>query len=364
MKSNDLRNQRLETLGTLCAGAMHNLNNCFAVIIASVDMLRRTGPRTDTNMLDGIEKAAKRGSEMVSQLLAFARGSNGAAFRPTSVESLILDLEAVLKSLFQSNIRLEISVSTATMPVQCDENQILQVLLNLCSNARDAMPNGGVLAVTAHDDGDMVQFTVHDDGAGIPPDVLPHIFEPFFTTKEGTGTGIGLSTVKAIVDSHGGSISVESGTSGTVFHVNIPVAREDPKPTGKFNGRGKVVLFVDDEEVLRNLGQWLLIDANYRVLLAKNGPTALTMIQMHDVDVVITDLAMPLMTGQQLMASIRGLGNNVPVIYMTGFDSQLLREPVPAASVQKPFTGDEMLTVLQRVLEDKDRATVEVKVKE
>jgi PAS domain S-box-containing protein len=222
-----LRAQRLETVGTLASGVAHDLNNILAPILMACEFLKDVQPtREAADMMEMAHKSAQRGAGVVNQLLTFVRGSDGkrTLVQPTP---LLADIWNVLRKALPKSIATECEFEPGLLPIFADATQLHQVLMNLCINARDAMPNGGKLTVKARNCGDSsISIRVEDTGTGIPADILDNIFDPFFTTKEpGKGTGLGLSTVLGIVKSHGGKVKVESREgSGTAFEIILPVA--------------------------------------------------------------------------------------------------------------------------------------------
>lgn len=223
-----LRAQRLESIGTLASGIAHDLNNVLAPILMACEALKDVQPTPEAReMMDVVVKSAQRGAGVVNQLLTFVRGSDG---KMTLVQSaaLLTDICSILTKTMPRNIITRCDIDAALSPIKADSTQIHQVLMNLCVNARDAMPNGGTLKVSARNASDsFIQIRVEDTGTGIQPDILEKVFDPFFTTKEpGKGTGLGLSTVVGIVKSHGGTVKVESheGT-GTVFEIMLPACK-------------------------------------------------------------------------------------------------------------------------------------------
>nr|WP_281721464.1 hybrid sensor histidine kinase/response regulator [Nitrosomonas nitrosa] len=236
MEKQFLRAQRLESVGTLASGIAHDLNNILAPILMACEVLKDVQPTPEAReMMDMAVKSAQRGAGVVNQLLTFVRGSDG---KLTFVQTatLLTDICGVLKKTLPKSIKTRCEIDPALLPIKADPTQIHQVLMNLCVNARDAMPNGGTLTVRASNFSEsIVVIRVADTGTGIPPDILDKIFDPFFTTKEpGKGTGLGLSTVVGIVKSHGGTLKVESHEgAGTVFEIMLPACSASPKPQNK-----------------------------------------------------------------------------------------------------------------------------------
>jgi PAS domain S-box-containing protein len=372
-----LRAQRMESIGTLAGGIAHDLNNVLAPILLAVEMLRKSIPSSkEQRLLDAIEVNARRGADVVRQLLTFGRGIEGER-KQLDVRPIILELEKVIRQTFSKLIEPNASVVEGLWPILGDETQVYQVLMNLCVNARDAMPDGGILSlkgenVTLDDHyvrfnvearpGPFVVLTVSDTGHGIPPDVLDKIFDPFFTTKDiGKGTGLGLSTVRGIVKSHGGFINVYSEIGkGTRFKVYFPAFRDssvgkDEKETMRSVpiGHGELILVVDDEEGIRDLVRNTLESFNYEVLTAANGSEALALYQANKnrIAVLLTDMMMPEMDGPTLMRAIREFDPSMKIILSSGLGSG---DPTKVRGVnavlQKPYTTEALITTLRNVL--------------
>ncbi|HET6407565.1 MAG TPA: PAS domain S-box protein, partial [Chthoniobacteraceae bacterium] len=316
-----LRAQRLESIGTLAGGIAHDLNNVLTPIIMSMGLLRLQIPDAEAqNTLDTIETSAHRGADMVRQVLSFAKGVESERV-PMNVRDLLKEIHKIVAETFPKNIELKISVKPGLWSMWGDPTQIHQVLLNLCVNARDAMPNGGQICITVRNEkiarscgtslrelaGRYVRIDVEDTGCGIPPNALESIFDPFYTTKEvGRGSGLGLSTSLAIAKSHGGFIQVSSEVGrGTTFTVNL-LASEDSidvldslGPRELPRGSGETILLVEDEAPLRSVAQQTLEAFGYRVLSAVDGAEAVAVYARHqdEIDAVITDMTMPIMDG-------------------------------------------------------------------
>lgn len=376
-----LRAQRMESIGTLAGGIAHDLNNVLTPILMSIELLRLDLPAAErSETLASIEGSAQKGAAMVRQLLSFARGVEGRR-EVVRVERILSDIERIVRDTFMKTIRVQCTVEEGVPPVLGDPTQLHQVLLNLCVNARDAMPSGGSIALSAsrrvvgaaqvfgHDGvapGTFVALEVRDTGEGIPGDVLDRIFEPFFTTKDvGLGTGLGLSTSMAIVRSFGGFIEVRSVVGeGSTFVVYMPVADENAiaeAPASSpplLRGDGELVLVVDDETAIRDITRRSLEAFGYRVLLAADGAEALALFARHsaDVAVVITDLMMPVLDGAIAIRAIRRLSATVPIIVVSGVEPDAAAGSVLRATegtlrqLQKPYRADELLRVLYEVL--------------
>jgi PAS domain S-box-containing protein len=376
-----LRAQRMESIGTLAGGIAHDLNNILAPIMLSVDLLRE-GARTESEraLLGSLMSSARRGADLVGQVLTFARGVQG---RRVAVDlaHLLQELAQVMRETFPKNIEIEFRPRHPVWPVTGDPTQIHQVLLNLCVNARDAMPRGGRLTLGLENveidansaamspglqPGPYVLINVQDDGVGIPPEQRDRIFEPFFTTKEvGKGTGLGLSTSLAIVKSHGGFINLYSEVgNGSQFKVYFPAdaVREDPEVSSDDSprlprGQGETILVVEDEEVIREVAQAILEGLGYRVLVAANGAEAIGVYARHQstIAVVLTDMAMPVMDGEALMVALKALNPRVRVIGSSGFAVNGLPPKARSAGIQhfiaKPYTAESLLKTIRTVLE-------------
>ncbi len=374
-----LRAQRMESIGTLAGGIAHDINNVLSPILMSVNLLRRRANDDEsTRRLEVIERAASRGAAMIRQLLGFARGIEGER-RPLAVSPLVEETLRIVGETFPRNIGVQATVSADTRPIDGDQTQLQQVLLNLCVNARDAMPDGGQLSVRAANvtmgadeaartldarEGSYVQLTVEDTGMGIAPELLEKIFDPFFTTKPtGKGTGLGLSTSLAIVKGHGGFLRVRSEPGvGTRVEVYLPAAEmyeEVPRDeTGGDvpRGNGETVLVVDDEAPIRAMTRDALESQGYRVLEAADGAEAIATYaaNANDVVVVVTDLMMPVMDGSALIQVLHGLAPRVRLIAVSGLaTSREARHAMAqgaAAFLGKSSTDAALLSTVARVL--------------
>jgi PAS domain S-box-containing protein len=379
-----LRAQRLESLGTLAGGIAHDLNNVLAPILISIELLRmddRDPGRLES--LATIEASAKRGAAMVQQVLTFARGVEGKRL-PIDAGRVAREVERIARDTFPKDITIRVSVAPDLWPITADATQIHQILTNLCVNARDAMPKGGTLTIALvnaavdeglarmHPDaraGRYVVLTVGDTGVGIPQAVQQRLFEPFFTTKEvGKGTGLGLSTVHSIVRSHGGFIDVHSEPGrGAQFVVHLPASSngqmaapavpESPLP----RGHGELILVVDDEESIRSIVQRTLERFGYRVLQAADGAEGLMVYreQRGAIDVILTDMAMPVMGGPAMIAELLTIDPKIRIVASSGLTSGGSVADALAAGVtdfvSKPYTAEVLLSTLQRVLRERPR---------
>lgn len=374
-----LHAQRLEAIGSLASGIAHDVNNILAPISMIAPMLKSklTNP-ADERMLTIVERSAARGAHVIRQLLTFSRGTPGGR-GPVQIRHLVKEMMGIMRETFPREIDITSDLPLDLPPVEGDATQLHQVLMNLCVNARDAMPTGGCLTIKLRKlslnaeavgklggttPGSYVVMTISDTGHGIPAEISPRIFEPFFTTKEfGHGTGLGLSTVLGISKAHGGFASFESETHhGTSFHVYLPVAagKLAPPTPGPGNhtplGRSELVLFVDDESGVRMAAQHVLEQHGYRVLTAASGREGLGLFlsQSRSVRVVVTDLMMPEMGGIALIQALRELDPELPMLGVSGLDDAGKRQQLSELGVSefllKPFTPAELVAAIEREL--------------
>jgi nitrogen-specific signal transduction histidine kinase/ActR/RegA family two-component response regulator len=371
----ELRAQRLESIGTLACGVAHDLHNVLGPILLSAELLRMDSPGLDTEALDLIESSAKRGADMVKQLLTFVKGAEGERL-PVQTPTLIHELDRLIRRSFPKTIELRTEVGEDLEAILGDATQLHQVLLNLGINARDAMPGGGTLTLKAANleidpaaasavaearPGAYVTWSVTDTGTGIPSEILDRIFEPFFSTKgPDHGTGLGLSTVSGIVKSHGGFVQVASVLGqGSTFTVCLPVA--PPGADGalashaelRFRGFGQTVLVVDDDPAIRKFLRTLLARQNFKVLTASDGAAALIQMAENQADLraVITDLEMPNMDGLTFARVLKAKLPRAGIIVLSGrMDEQTADEfdkMGAIAVLQKPFKPEQLLAALE-----------------
>jgi len=372
-----LRAQRMDSLGTLAGGIAHDLNNVLAPIVMAAQVLKRKLPdERSQRMVAAIELGTERAANMVKQILTFARGAEGqrVVLEPRII---VQDIRKIIEETFPKTIRIKEEMARDLWNVAGDPTQLHQVLLNLCLNARDAMPQGGVLTLRAENadidsqyagmnpdakPGPHVVVTVMDTGSGIPVALKERVFEPFFTTKEtGKGTGLGLSTSISIVKGHGGFVHLYSEEGrGTTFKVHVPAitaaaARDaEPKPAPPL-GSGELLLVVDDEAAIRELTKETLESYGYRVLTAADGAEAVAVFAREhgSVDAVVTDMSMPLMDGPSAIRALRKMDPRIKIITMSGLVpgvAESERTEGADAYLLKPFTADALLTTLRTVL--------------
>lgn len=375
-----LRAQRMESLGTLASGIAHDLNNVLAPILMSVELLQLKFPDAHTQRLLKIVAAAgKRGTELVGQVLSFARGGlegddTGFALRKTvQLRHLLKEIQYIIAETFPKSIELYTDIKLDLWKICGDTTQLHQVLMNLVVNARDAMPNGGRLKISAENKvidqeytsfnqsakpGCYVVITVRDTGTGIPPEIIERIFEPFFTTKEvGKGTGLGLSTVIGIVKSHGGFVNVESELGGTSFQVYLPAAEGSDQQVEELElpkGNGELILVVDDESAIRETTKTILETYNYQVLTAGDGVEALTLYaQYHqEISVVLVDMMMPSMDGSITIYSLQKINPESKIIAISGLASNeqiALSAGNSVTFLSKPCTAKDLLQTISSI---------------
>jgi PAS domain S-box-containing protein len=379
MEQQFLRAQRMESIGTLAGGIAHDLNNVLAPILMSIDLLRLTNRDERAQaVLSTIETSAKRGADMVQQILSFARGVEGRRML-INIRTIVDDVQHLVQDTFPKDIRFQTELGPDLPLFSGDHTQVHQVLLNLCVNARDAMPKGGTLRVAVSclevdsnyagmtqdsKPGRYLMIKVTDTGVGIPQNLVDRIFDPFFTTKElGKGTGLGLSTVLAIVKSHDGFLNVYSEPgSGTTFSVCFPAAADlsdrlaDAPEEKHPRGSGELILIVDDEAAVRTITQQTLESFGYRVITAADGTEAVALYSMHreEVAVVVTDMMMPVMGGQVTIQVLKRLDPDVKIIAASGLSNEVSSARFTSLGVDhflpKPFTAQTILAALHEVL--------------
>jgi PAS domain S-box-containing protein len=379
MEGQFLRAQRMESIGTLAGGIAHDLNNVLSPIIMAIELLKmKNNDPVSLDVLTTIENSARHGADMVQQVLSFARGVEGERLT-VQPKHLVKEMQKIVADAFPKNIEMKLTYKPELWTVLGDPTQLHQVLLNLCVNARDAMPDGGRITVAAENvvldehftamhletkAGPYVVIEVQDNGAGIPSALLEKIFDPFFTTKEtGKGTGLGLSTSLAIIKSHGGFIQVDSEIGrGSTFRLYLPAQlteaaeEQDAAQSLLRRGRGELILVVDDEASIRTVTQQTLEAFGYRVVVACDGVDAVSVYaQQHtEIAAVITDMMMPIMDGPamiQVLANINPLGKVIAASGLKG-QYQITKGAYPTVKdfLPKPYTTEEILQTLAGVL--------------
>jgi two-component system, cell cycle sensor histidine kinase and response regulator CckA len=375
-----LRAQRLENIGKLASGVAHDMNNILAPVLMGIDLLRsRLSDPSSVNILNTMHTSSRRGADLVKQILAFARGVKSERV-PVQLRHLLNDVEKIMRGTSSKAVRIVADTPKDLWTVTADGTQMHQVLMNLCINARDAMPGGGTLTLSASnvtlqeplkrwgleiDPGPYVTMEVRDTGTGISAEILDKIFEPFFTTKElGKGTGLGLSTVQAIARGHSGLVDITSVPNrGTAVIVYIPAkgspqAAEEKETQTPPAGNGELILVVDDEAAIRDIARATLEAFGYQVISASDGAEALALFVQHrkDVRLVLTDVNMPILDGRVFVHSIQRIEPDARVILASGSAPGIggdlpPREGIVRAHLAKPFTAEELLRAVAAVIQ-------------
>lgn len=373
LQSQFLRMQRLQSVGTLAGGIAHDLKDSLTPILLAVHMARaavKEGP--GLKYLETIERAAMRSTDIIKQILAFARGAEGEK-RLLQPQYIVRELDKILSQTLPQNIQVSIELPEEDWMVNGDATQLHQVLMNLCVNARDAMPSGGTLSIQMenmtldasmasrlHVDaraGEYVCLRVKDTGTGIAPEVMEKLFEPFVTTKEvGKGTGLGLSSSLGIVRSHGGFILVESGAGlGTTFSVFVPAVKGTPPGTGTARlerpaqGKGELILVVDDEKDVREMIGETLEQSGYKVILVKEGPEAVALFARQPAEVMLAliDFRMPVLDGVTTARAMRYLRQDARIILLSEVDEKeemlMASNGLRLGRLVKPFSVEALL---------------------
>jgi PAS domain S-box-containing protein len=373
------RAQRMESLGTLAGGIAHDMNNILAPILLSINVLKtKMHNLHDRKMIDLLEATANRGAELVKQVLAFARGTDSVR-SPLQIRHLIDEIRKFTQGTFPPSISIEVNAPRDLWTIMGDPTQVHQILLNLCVNARDAMPDGGTITLTAENvtldehfarmfieasAGPYVVISVKDTGTGIPPEIQEKIFEPFFSTKEtGKGTGLGLSTLYSIVKGHGGFINVFSEVGkGSEFKIYLPasepVVEQAPhvKTPKSPVGHGELILLVDDEVAVREISKISLEANGYSVITANDGAEAIALYAQRrdDIRLVVTDMGMPNLDGPALVRVLRNMNPGILIIGASGITEKFkpagAREAGMNMFLAKPYTADRLLCAIHEVL--------------
>jgi PAS domain S-box-containing protein len=371
--------QKMEAFGQLAAGIAHDFNNLLTSIGGFSELLLREAPEDSQQQEDlrQIKIAAQRAADLTRQLRLFTRQEEGKRF-PIRLNSAVEEIHALLERSLPKEITVELHLEPGLWAAEADPSQMSQVLMNLCVNARDAMPDGGTLtletrnmtldeeetrAILSAQPGRYVRLSVSDTGCGMSSEVQARLFEPFFTTKEaGKGTGLGLAVVYGIVKAHGGFINFYSEVDqGSTFHLYLPAIRlaveERETKAAELPTGTETVLLVDDEESVRKLGQRILKRCSYTVLMAKNGVQALEVYQAHqgEIALVVLDALMPEMGGRECLRRLRELDPQVKVLISTGYTADSSAQELMAEGalgiVEKPFLLQDFATAVRTVLD-------------
>jgi signal transduction histidine kinase/CheY-like chemotaxis protein len=375
---------KMEAVGQLAGGIAHDFNNLLTAIIGNVvEVLKGTPAGHPAHeMLRAADTSAKRAAELTAQLLSFSRRQT-LRLKPISLTRTVDEAMLILRPAIDPRVRIRLDAEEGVWPVLADSAQMASVLVNLCLNARDAMPRGGDLRVglanvvvdegyaRAHvyaAPGDWVRLSVEDTGVGMAPEVAQRVFEPFFTTKpQGAGTGLGLAMVYGTVKAHGGWITCQSAAGvGTRFELFLPRTDQpaepeaSPTPTPEEVATDMdeptTVLLVDDEPAIRTLAKRILEMQGYRVLLAEDGLDALeTFTEMREhIGLVILDLTMPRLSGHDTYRRMREIDPGVRVLFSSGYSADQLDESEAGAGfVSKPYRPDELARAVKLALQGK-----------
>jgi signal transduction histidine kinase/ActR/RegA family two-component response regulator len=375
--------QKLESIGTLASGIAHDFNNILGIILGHSTLLERLreSPQMHAESVAAITKATQRGASLVKQLMLFARKAEP-LLESVKVNNIIGELTRLLRETFPKTIIISTSLQHDLPAIVADSSQIHQVLLNLFVNARDAMQSSGTLSISTRTiDGkavssqfskatarQYVQIEVTDTGIGMDEATRQRIFEPFFTTKgPGRGTGLGLSVVFGIVEHHSGFIDVRSKPGeGTSFTVYLPITERAPeirqrvsKSIEEIPGGTETILVIEDEEMLRSLAKGILVSKGYKVLIAEDGMQGVEIYQSHqkEIAVVLSDVGLPLLSGQDVFKKIRAINPGAKIILASGyFDPETKSEMFNAGLknfIQKPYMHDEVLKKIREAIDAK-----------
>ncbi|MGK7890605.1 MAG: response regulator [Leptolyngbyaceae cyanobacterium] len=402
-----LRAQRLESLGTLASGIAHDLNNILTPVLGVVQLLPLQFPDLSDRtrlLLDTLDSSARRGADLVKQILSFSRGVEGKRMS-LNLTHLLKEIQDLVRQTLPKTIEIQSSIDPDPWPILGDATQLHQIFMNLCVNARDAMPDGGQLIIAAQNqmvDRAMLErnsvmpasvmatapnmapvsmvasatrspsnpmphviVTITDTGTGIPPDVIDRIFDPFFTTKPlGKGTGLGLSAVIGIVKSHGGWVDVQSQVGqGSTFTVGLPATpqgQEEVEPIQPLrHGQQELILVVDDEVSILEVARLMLESHHYRVMTANSGKEAIALFHQHQdaIACVVMDMMLPEMDGPAILKAMLAQRPNLPCLAMSGLHS---KQTVAIALKQgfghfipKPFTQNDFLSAVQQTIPER-----------
>ena len=372
--------QKMEGLGTLAGGIAHDFNNILTIILGYASQLEIRHPRPEQipTAVKVIKEAVERGATLVQQLLTSARQTE-ARLSAVDLNALLREVERMLQATFPKMINFKLDLDPNFPLVTADRSQIHQVLLNLCVNARDAMPNGGTIFMqtslaartevgqyfTGAEAERYACISVQDNGTGMTPEIKAHIFEPFYTTKErAKGTGLGLSVVYGVVNNHNGFVQVESEPgAGTTFHVYLPVEQDSARAENGLvsdqpfrTGQPQTILLVEDEDMLRELGIEILSSEGYRVLAARDGVEAVELFATHrdDIGLVVCDLGLPRLGGREAFLKMKEIKSSVRAIVASGYLEPSLRSEILKAGVidtiQKPYDFRELLERIRSII--------------
>lgn len=374
-ESDLLRTQRMESIGSLASGIAHDLNNILSPVLMSTAILKRkiTDPKI-LRIVNTLEISASRGADIIKQILTFSRLSQ--AHEKVDINKLMNGIENIISGTFPKSIISSINIQPDIWDISGDKTQLYQVLLNICVNARDAMPEGGKLSINVENifidkhyslmeqnvkEGKYIVISISDTGEGIKPEIISKIFDSFFTTKEvGKGTGIGLSIVNKIVKNHKGFINVYSEVGkGTTFKIYIPsiLSLEGDDSDNSIEetnlGAGELILVVDDEPAIREITKETLEEHGYNVVLASDGTDAISLYvqYINEIKVIIMDMNMPKLDGLSTIQIIRKINPNIKIIAVSGLnDNTKDINGITEYFLEKPFTASKILKLLIEAL--------------
>ena len=376
-----LQSQKMESIGNLAGGIAHDFNNLLGGILGYATFVKRKLSTRDKiyQSIEAIERSAQRAAELTKQLLGFARRGKYQV-RPIECNALIREIVHILKRTIDPRIAIEVDPDPRLSLMEGDEAQIQQALMNICLNARDAMPKGGTLKIASRNqrmipdqasrqrgmkEGSYIRLAISDTGTGLSPEVRDRIFEPFFTTKaKGQGTGLGLSMVYGIIQNHGGMIEVQSQVGiGSTFTVLLPAMAsaalngEALPPVPDIHQGRETILLVDDEEIIRELGIDILEDRGYQVFSASEGKEAVRIYRerIGEIDLIILDVMMPGIGGKETYRQLRAINPQVKVLLSSGYSTngevgEILKQGV-SGFVQKPYREEELAAKVREVLD-------------
>jgi two-component system cell cycle sensor histidine kinase/response regulator CckA len=374
--------QKMEAIGSLAGGVAHDFNNLLSVVL-SYSALILEGLEPDSVIrpeVEEVQRAGERAAQLTRQLLAFSR-RQVFALRVIDLRQVLTGMEPLLRRLLPANVQLSMLNAEALGNVRADPGQMEQVVMNMVVNARDAMPNGGLITIETSDveldsayvsqhlgvtPGRYVRLSITDNGSGMDSDTLARIFEPFFTTKEkDKGTGLGLSTAFGIVQQSGGHMWVQSELgAGTTFHVYVPradgaldlVVKEAPVPTDLSGA--ETILLVEHDEAVRAVARTILRRQGYDLIEAQNGGEAFLVCERHNtvIDLLITDVVMPRMSGRELAERLAPMRPQMKVLFVSGYveDAAVHQGQLGfgSAFLQKPITPDRLLRKVREILDE------------
>ncbi len=376
-----LQSQKMESIGNLAGGIAHDFNNLLGGILGYATFVKRKLSTRDKiyQSIEAIERSAQRAAELTKQLLGFARRGKYQV-KPIECNALIREIVLILQRTIDRRIAIDVDPDPQLSVIEGDEAQIQQALMNICINARDALPKGGTIKIVSRNqrltpdqasrqrgmkEGNYICLNISDTGTGMSPEVRSRIFEPFFTTKaKGQGTGLGLSMVYGIIQNHGGMVEVQSHIGiGSTFTVFLPAlasasgAGEEITPIPDIHQGQETILLVDDEEIIRDLGVDILEDRGYRVFPAAEGKEAVRIYreQAQEIDLVILDVMMPGIGGKETYRQLRAINPQIKVLLSSGYSTngevgEILKQGV-SGFVQKPYREEELAAKVREVLD-------------